>query len=107
LVEVRHECDGVLDPGSFKDALNTAQIVTIDVLKICSVMPVKRAAATLALVADAVDELTEVGELDLDKTAALGFANVVRSCSEDLQKLTPTAGGKRKGGANRQRAARA
>jgi hypothetical protein len=56
---------------------------------------IKRISATLALMADGIDELTEVGELDLHHDAALGFARVVRSCAEDLQKLTPSMAAKK------------
>lgn len=50
---------------------------------------VRRIANTLQLAAEAVDTLTEIGEMDLEATAAMGFANVIRSCADKLGALKP------------------
>jgi hypothetical protein len=57
-------------------------------------LTIKRISASLGLIADAVDELSEMGQKDLDRCSALGFSNVIRSCGNDLDELTKTVGSK-------------
>ncbi len=70
----------------------TKTIATISVAREISVLQIKRCAGALELIANAVDELTDMGTDDLDGRAALGFANVIHSCAQDLAKLVPQSG---------------
>lgn len=54
-----------------------------------------RISAALNLIADGVEEITGMGEHDLDGKAALGFANVIHSCADDLAKLVPQSAAKK------------
>ena len=69
----------------------------IESLKESHVLQIKRSAAALDLIADGVEEITAMGEHDLDGKAALGFANVIHSCAQDLAKLLPQANAKKEG----------
>lgn len=58
-------------------------------------LTIKRVSAALDLIADGVEEITGMGDHDLAGKAALGFANVIHSCADDLAKLTPASAAKK------------
>jgi hypothetical protein len=70
-----------------------AATVTVNAAKELDVQRIERLSNALVLIADGIDEITEIGEHDLDGKAALGFASIVRMCGEDLHMLTPEAKG--------------
>jgi hypothetical protein len=70
-----------------------AATVTMNAAKGLDVQRIERISNALVLLADGIDEITEIGQHDLDGKAALGFASIVRMCGEDLHMLTPDAKG--------------
>jgi len=48
---------------------------------------VKRISAALVLLADGIEEISEMGDKDLEGKATLGFANIIRMCGEELHSL--------------------
>ena len=62
----------------------------IVILKEKSALAVKRLSAALVLLADGIEEVSEMGDRDLEGKATLGFANIIRMCGEELHGLIVT-----------------
>jgi hypothetical protein len=80
-------------------ALEKKQMTKAASLNKLDVLEIERISNALVLIADGVDEITDMGSEDLDGKAALGFANIVRVCGENLHALVPSSDAK-KGEAN-------
>ncbi len=63
-----------------------------------TVMEIERISNALVLLADGMDEITDMGSEGLDGKAALGFAAIVRACGENLHGLVPESGAKKEEG---------
>lgn len=55
-------------------------------------LQIERLSNALVLIADGIDEITDMGDHDLDGKAALGFASIVRTCGEDLRNFSEKKG---------------
>ena len=71
-------------PKSTRTALSSQSNPTIG-------LEIDRIANALVLIADAMDEITDMGGKGLEGNAALGFANIVRMCGENLHALMPAS----------------
>lgn len=67
--------------------INDAGNVTMSIVKNGAAGPIARISAALGFIADGMDEITSVGEHDLDGKSAYGFSSIVRACAQDLDEL--------------------
>jgi hypothetical protein len=84
--ERRRRGTGALETAMEKmtTTINDAGAVTVSAVKNGAAASIRRMSAALEFIADGMDELTSIGEHDLDGKAAYGFASIVRTCAREL-----------------------